>query len=138
MSRPALSSVERAFLEHPPRALARIATVGRGGMPHVVPCGWSFDPTRNVIVLGGRDVAATSRFRHVLASRQAAIVIDGLVEGSGWSPWAFLVRGRAQALVGPPAEIIVFLDEVRSWGLAELRAASMRPGRSAAQPVPQS
>lgn len=112
-----LSQVETAFLEHSPRVLARVATVGRDGMPHVVPCGWSFDPTRNVIVLGGRDVSATSRFRHVLASEKAAVVIDGLREGAGWSPWAFAVRGRAQALVGPPAEIIVFLDEVRSWGL---------------------
>lgn len=126
MSQPdaALSSAERAFLEHPPRALARLATVGRAGMPHVVPCGWSYDPTRNAIVLGGRDVATTSRFRHVLATGQAAIVVDGLLEGGGWSPWAFLVRGRAQALVGPPAEIIIFLDEVRSWGLPELVAAA--------------
>ncbi|MDQ3717130.1 MAG: pyridoxamine 5'-phosphate oxidase family protein [Actinomycetota bacterium] len=119
-----LSQVERAFLEHPPRVLARVATVGRDGMPHVVPCGWSFDPTRNVIVLGGRDVSATSRFRHVLASEKAAVVIDGLREGAGWSPWAVAVRGRAQALVGPPAEIIVFLDEVRSWGLSDPQAAS--------------
>ena len=38
------------------RRLARIATVGPDGMPHVTPVGWSLNPE-----LGTIDVATTSR-----------------------------------------------------------------------------
>jgi len=91
-----LSALERRWLAHPPQALARIATVDADGMPHVVPGGWSFDPATDELILGGRDVCRTQRAVHVRASGRAAVVVDGLAPGPGWSPWAFIVRGRAR------------------------------------------
>ncbi|MGH2833808.1 MAG: pyridoxamine 5'-phosphate oxidase family protein, partial [Solirubrobacteraceae bacterium] len=35
------------------RRLARLATVGRDGTPHVVPVGWSFDAQLDVIEVSG-------------------------------------------------------------------------------------
>jgi pyridoxamine 5'-phosphate oxidase family protein len=116
VARQALSELERRWLADPPRSLARIATVDEDGMPHVVPGGWSFDPATDEIVLGGRDVPRTRRAGHVRVSGRAAVVVDGLAPRPGWSPWAFVVRGRARVdEVG--GSIRVTCDEVTSWGL---------------------
>jgi len=112
----ALSELERLWLADPPRSLARIATVDTDGMPHVVPGGWSFDPSTFELVLGGRDVARTQRASHVRASGRAAVVVDGLAPGPGWSPWAFVARGRAR-VDETEGVIRMSCDEVTSWGL---------------------
>lgn len=119
MGRSELSEVERSFLFHPPAALARIATVDTDGMPHVVPGGWSFDPTTQEMILGGRDVPRTVRAGHVRANGHAAVVIDGLAPGPGWSPWAFIARGRAR-VDERNGTIRVTLDALTSWGLPSI------------------
>jgi pyridoxamine 5'-phosphate oxidase family protein len=116
MARSTLSETERRWLADPPRALARIATVDASGLPHVVPGGWSFDPASSEMVLGGRDVPGTARGRNVRDSGTAAVVVDGLVTGSGFSPWAFMVRGRAR-VDQANGEIRIATDNVTSWGL---------------------
>lgn len=100
--------------------LARVATVDTvdtEGMPHVVPCGWSFDPATEEVVLGGRDVLRTVRAAHVRATGRAAVVVDGLAPGPGWSPWAFIVPGRARIEEGD-GTLRVACDRITSWGLA--------------------
>jgi pyridoxamine 5'-phosphate oxidase family protein len=116
MARSTLTEIEQRWLANPPQALARIATVDTRGLPHVVPGGWSFDPAASEMVLGGRDVPRSARARHVRASGTAAVVVDGIVHGQGFSPWAFAVRGRAHVddLAG---EIRIAIDTVTSWGL---------------------
>ena len=94
MARSEISALERRWLADPPQALARIATVDADGMPHVVPGGWSFDSATEEMILGGRDVPRTQRAVHVRASGRAAVVVDGLAPGPGWSPWAVVIRGR--------------------------------------------
>lgn len=42
------------------RRLARVATVGADGTPHVVPVGWSLSDDLGAIEIGGRDFASTS------------------------------------------------------------------------------
>jgi pyridoxamine 5'-phosphate oxidase family protein len=121
MARSELSDVERAWLATPPASLARIATVDAQGMPHVVPCGWSFDPATDEIVLGGRDVLRTVRAKHVRVTGRAAVTIDGLAPGQGWSPWAFIVRGRAKVDEAGGA-LRVACDQVTSWGLDSFAA----------------
>ncbi|MBA3989674.1 MAG: pyridoxamine 5'-phosphate oxidase family protein [Propionibacteriales bacterium] len=116
MARSTLTDIEGRWLADPPRSLARIATVDADGLPHVVPGGWSFDPMASEFVLGGRDVPATARARHVRASGVAAVVVDGLAPGPGWTPWALVVRGRAR-VDEELGEIRVACDDVMSWGL---------------------
>lgn len=116
MAHDTLSPLERGFLSNPLPGLARIATVSSVGRPHVVPAGWSFDDDADEIVLGGRSVLATARAKHVRSSGVAAVSIDGLGPGAGWSPWAILIRGRARIAESEGA-IRLSCDEIVSWGL---------------------
>lgn len=52
------------------RRLARVATVGDDGTPHVVPVGWSLNRDEGVIEVSGRDFADTKKFRDVAATRR--------------------------------------------------------------------
>jgi pyridoxamine 5'-phosphate oxidase family protein len=105
---------ELAYLQEE-RRLARVATVGEDGTPHVVPVGWSYNPQTDTIDVGGHDFAATKKYRDVVRHRRAAIVIDEVLPP--WRPRGIEVRGRAEAIEGPPALIRIHLDRVRSWGL---------------------
>jgi len=98
------------------RRLARIATVGADGAPHVVPVGWTYNAEQDAIDVGGRDMAATKKFRGVKRDGRAAIVIDDVVPP--WSPRGIEVHGRAEALEVIQPLIRIHPDRVRSWGLA--------------------
>lgn len=111
-----LSDLELRWVRRRPAALARIATVGADGMPHVVPGQWDWDGAREVFVLGGRDVPATVRAANVRRTGKAAMTVDGVDRSAGWAPWALLVRGRAGVDDGAGA-IVLHPDQVTSWGL---------------------
>ncbi len=96
------------------RRLARIATVGRDGLPHVVPVGWSYNQETDTIDVSGNDFATTKKYRDVAFSGRAAIVIDEVL--APWSPRGIEIRGHAEALHGPPTMIRIHPDRVRSWG----------------------
>jgi pyridoxamine 5'-phosphate oxidase family protein len=103
--------------------LGRLATVDEHGQPHVVPVGWSYNPDLDTIDIGGRDFAATRKFRNVRATGKAAIVIDDVLPP--WRPRCVQVRGTAEALAqaipaggGQPAPMIrITPGKVVSWGL---------------------
>jgi pyridoxamine 5'-phosphate oxidase family protein len=105
------------------RRLGRIATVGRDGIPHVVPVGWSYDPAGDVIEVGGFELAKTKKFRDVRAMGRAAIVIDDLASVDPWRPRGVEVRGRAHALAEPSAVIRIEPERIISWGLESERHA---------------
>jgi pyridoxamine 5'-phosphate oxidase family protein len=107
-------AAERRYLTEAP-GLARIATVGTDGTPHVVPSGWSYDEELDALVLGGRDLERTKKFRDVAATGRAAVVIDDVVPP--WQPRGLEIRGRAEAVGGPTPVIRVYPDRVVSWGL---------------------
>ena len=133
MAHSELTDLERRFLASPPQmALARIATVDKDGMPHVVPCGWSFDPDRRELVLGGRGVPRTRRAQHVRDTGVAAVVIDGVLTHAGWSPWALTIRGHASVRDTEGCDPIV-LRPNPFLGLKLLQAATppRSPGRDA-------
>jgi pyridoxamine 5'-phosphate oxidase family protein len=77
------------------RRLARLATVGRDGTPHVVPVGWRYNPDEDAIDVGGRDPARTTKYRHVHRTGRAAIVIDDLASIDPWRPRGIEVRGNS-------------------------------------------
>ncbi|OYO09584.1 hypothetical protein CGZ94_18150 [Enemella evansiae] len=112
-----LSAAEVAFLRAGGRgALARLATVDGEGGPRVVPVGWTWDDELGVIVLGGRNVPGTARWRHLARHPVAALTIDGVQGDDGWAPWALLVRGRAERDERRGA-ILLHPERVTSWGL---------------------
>lgn len=111
-----LTPAEQAFLARGEKSLARVATVDSQGSPHVVPGGWHWDPDAEEIVLTGRNVSRTARAAHVRQTGVAAVSIDGIDEGPGWSPWAFLARGPAR-VDETENSIRMRPTWVRSWGL---------------------
>lgn len=111
------------------RRLARIATVGRDGTPHVVPVGWSYDPSAETIEVGGFNLERTKKFRDARRSHRAAIVIDELVSVDPWRVRGIEVRGRAETLRPPRACIRIYPERVISWGL-ESEAIGERHART--------
>ncbi len=99
------------------RRLARMATVGADGTPHVVPVGWSFNADVDAIEVGGRDFAHTKKFRDVRRRGRAAIVIDDLASTDPWRPRGIEIRGRAEAVEAPRALIRIHPERIVSWGI---------------------
>jgi pyridoxamine 5'-phosphate oxidase family protein len=106
---------ELAYLQAE-RRLARIATVGRDGTPHVTPVGWSYNPEQDTIDVGGRSLEQTKKYRDVQTTERAAIVIDDLASTDPWRPRGVEVRGRAETRVDP-ALIRIHPERVLSWGI---------------------
>ena len=97
--------------------LARIATVGKDGTPHVVPVGWRYNPETDAIEVGGIEFERTKKFRDVQRSGRAAIVMDDLASVDPWRPRGVEVRGHAEAVEEGRPLIRIHPDRVRSWGL---------------------
>jgi pyridoxamine 5'-phosphate oxidase family protein len=105
--------------------LARIATVGKDGTPHVVPVGmWTHNAAEDTIEVRGRGLEQTKKFRDVARSGRAAIVIDDMVkldpseQQGGWDsrPRAVEVRGPADVIAGPDPVIRIHPERIVSWG----------------------
>jgi pyridoxamine 5'-phosphate oxidase family protein len=115
--------------------LARIATVGKDGTPHVVPVGFRFDPNIDVIEVGGFDNERTKKYRDVQRTGRAAIVIDELESTDPWRPRGIEVRGRAEAIDGDRPLIRIHPERIVPWGLDDADQArtvefeSEGPGR---------
>lgn len=105
---------ELRFLEARP-GLARIATVGPDGTPHVVPVGWAYNPELDTIDVGGRALEQTKKYRDVERSGRAAIVVDDVQPP--WRPRGIEVRGRAEAVRTPTPLIRIHPSRIVSWGL---------------------
>lgn len=97
------------------RHLGRIATVGRDGTPHIAPVGWSVDVDEGVIKVGGRNFAATKKFKDVARTGRAAIVIDDVLPP--WQPRGIEIRGRAEAIPDPEPVIRIYPERIVGWGL---------------------
>jgi PPOX class F420-dependent enzyme/OxyR family protein len=104
------------------RRLARLATVGNDGMPHVVPVGWSYNPDRGSIDISGHHFAATQKFRNAHNNPRVAFVVDDVLPP--FQPRCVMVQGTAQALdaeraggSGGEAMIRVIPERITSWGL---------------------
>lgn len=107
------TEAELAFLRSE-RMLARIATVGRDGMPHLAAVGWSLADGDTAVKVGGINFAATKKFRDVARTGKAAIIID--VVEAPWRPRGVEVRGAAEAVDGPEPHILIRPTRIVSWG----------------------
>jgi pyridoxamine 5'-phosphate oxidase family protein len=108
------TAAELAYLTDEPR-LARLATIGADGMPHIAPVGWSYNAELGALDIGGHDVTRTKKFRDVARTGRAAIVVDDVLPP--WQPRGVEVRGIAEAIEGPPARIRLHPRRIISWGL---------------------
>jgi pyridoxamine 5'-phosphate oxidase family protein len=97
------------------RRLARLATVGRDGTPHISPVGWSYDPADNTIEIRGYNLDTSKKFRDVALTGRAAVVIDDVLPP--WQPRGVEIRGRAEARKDPRPVIVIHPERVIGWGL---------------------
>jgi pyridoxamine 5'-phosphate oxidase family protein len=117
---------ELEYLQSGRPRLARIATVGRDGTPHVVPTGWSYNTEHDTIDIGGIDLAATKKYRDAERTGTAAVVIDDVLPP--WQPRGVEVRGRAVIVREPEPRIRIHPTRIVSWGL-ESDTVGERHGR---------
>ncbi|HEX6800713.1 MAG TPA: PPOX class F420-dependent oxidoreductase [Ktedonobacterales bacterium] len=78
--------------------LARIATAGPDGQPHVVPVSFRYNPDEDTIDVGGHGFTGRKKYRDVQVNARVAIVIDDLASVSPWRPRFIEVRGAAEIL----------------------------------------
>lgn len=117
------TDAELAFLRgeggRPP--LARVATVGADGTPHVTPVGmWTLTDGDQVVEVTGHDFATTKKFRDVTRTGRAAIVVDDFgtnPDPTVWQPRGVEVRGRAEAVSEPRPAIRIHPERIVAWGL---------------------
>jgi pyridoxamine 5'-phosphate oxidase family protein len=111
-----ISPAERVYLEA--QQLGRLATVDAQGRPHVAPVGYTYNEATGTIDIGGFNMSATAKFKHVRRSGTAAFVVDDVLPP--WRPRGVEIRGRAEALdTAADAEtglIRLYPDRVHSWG----------------------
>ena len=106
------------------RRLARLATVGKDGTPHVTPVGWTYNTELGTIDIGGHDMANTKKYRDVRRTGRAAVVIDDVLPP--WRPRGIEVRGRAEAINGERPLIRIHPERIVSWGISDPQGYSAR------------
>lgn len=121
------TEAELAYLHAERPHLARVATVGPDGTPHIAPVGmWSLDPDIDVIDIKGWDFTATKKFRDVARNGHAAIVVDDLRTVEPWSPRGIEIRGPAEALTEPEPLIRIHPQRIVGWGLDDPQTRNAR------------
>ena len=114
------TEAERAYLRdvHP---LARLATVGPDGTPHVMPIGmYRLDDETDAIDTLGRELTSTKKWRDVQGNQRAALVIDDVLPP--FRPRGIEVRGRAELIDGSQPAIRIHPERIVAWGLDETDA----------------
>lgn len=119
------------------RRLARLATVGQDGMPHVAPVGWTYNAEHDAIDVGGHHLERTKKYRDVMRTGRAAVVIDDVLPP--WRPRGIEIRGLAEVQDTPAPVIRIRPRRIVSWGLesdvfGEQHARTI--DASAAEPAP--
>jgi pyridoxamine 5'-phosphate oxidase family protein len=133
----AFTEEELAYLRSQP--LARVATRDASGQPDVVPLAFEYDGTYFWIGGTGPSVAATRKFRNIVAGNdQVALVIDDLVSLDPFVARGIRVYGRAEppvervGLVGPGLYSRITPTVSWSWNMAgEVAGETWYPMRRA-------
>ena len=129
-----LSLDQTRFLES--QRVARLATVDRSGMPHVVPVCYALDGDAIHVVLDEKpkrvEARALKRVRNILENPNAALVVDHY-DDQNWSRLGWIMlRGRAE-IIEPGLEqatAIALLrtrySQYRSMGLEDCPVITLR------------
>jgi pyridoxamine 5'-phosphate oxidase family protein len=114
---------ELAYLRS--QRLGRLATEAPDGTLQNSPVGFDVDAEAGVILIRGRDLGNSRKFRNIAANGKAAFVVDDLASVNPWTPRCFEVRGTAEALTGQdppnsylsPEVIRIHPRRIISWGM---------------------
>ena len=112
------------------QGLARLATVGPDGQPHVVPVTFIFNADEDAIDVGGVDFSNTKKWRDARRNPRVTLLLDDVLRDPRRAR-AIEVRGLAEALTSGGSAINPrfpnFAEEflrirptrIVSWGLEE-------------------
>ena len=120
-----LTAAEIAYLQS--QRMARIATVGSNGQPHVVPVAFRYNADTGTIDIGGHNgFAKRKKWRDVKSNPKVAVVIDDIVSVNPWKVRGLEIRGEAEMLMTGGQSIVPGFDpemfrikpkQVISWGI---------------------
>ncbi len=123
--------------------LARIATVGTKGQPHVVPVGFRYNPDTDTIDIGGHNFAQRKKWRDVQENPRVAVVIDDVASVQPWTVRGIEIRGEAEMLLAGGETVVRGFDSamfritpkrIASWGINPAADAWIPTGRSVNTP----
>jgi pyridoxamine 5'-phosphate oxidase family protein len=115
--------------------LGRLATVGAGGQPHVVPVTYLFNEDEDTVDVGGLNFAAGKKWRDAQRNPKVAFLVDDVI-GPPRRARAVEIRGDAELhetggqTINPrfpnfaPQFIRIRPTRIVSWGLEEEAAAA--------------
>jgi pyridoxamine 5'-phosphate oxidase family protein len=120
---PTLTPEELDYLRS--QRLGRLATVDADGAPQNNPVGFAVDETTGDVIIRGRTMTATRKFRNVQRNPHVALVVDDVASVNPWVVRGVELRGRAEALVdvdrpGPGTSrgiIRISPSWIASWGV---------------------
>lgn len=92
---PTLTDEQIAYLRT--QHLGRLATLRPDGDVQNNPVGFWLDDERRILI-GGRQLGASQKFRNVRHHPQVSFVVDDLASVSPWRPRMVEIRGTAEAL----------------------------------------
>ena len=95
--------------------MGRVATVGVGGMPHVVPV--TFEISSGHIFFGGTGLEQSLKYKHIEKNPKIAFVVDS-VRISPWRPIGIEVRGTGRITLANGRRMIELIPlRKASWGI---------------------
>lgn len=81
--------------------LGRLATVRPDGTVQNNPVGFSYNTDLDTFDIGGRNMAASRKFRNIAAGSKVAFVVDDIASLDPWTVRCLEIRGDAEALAEP-------------------------------------
>ena len=112
MDQPISAPIQRFILAH---VVARLATSGRDGQPHVIPFCYAFDGEHFYFVVDEKPKRHTGkplkRVRNILENPQVALVIDDYVDD--WTQLAYVLVNGTAAVVEDENEYARVLELLR-------------------------
>ena len=121
----AFTAAEIVYLQN--QRLGRLATVGPDAQPHVVPVSFRYNPTHEVIEIGGHGgFAKRKKYRDIIRNPRVAFVVDDVPSVNPWTARVVEIRGHAEVVatggteIGPgfdPEMIRIRPKRIVSWGL---------------------
>ena len=97
MTPPKFTSEELDYLSG--QSIGRLATVDSSGAPQNNPVGFLVDEDTGQVLIGGRALGSTRKFRNVRGNEHVAFVVDDITSVDPWVVRGIEVRGTAEALV---------------------------------------